>query len=142
MRLALAGGGTGGHVHPGLHLLADPVVSDGLADVLWFQSGRSVEDRAFENAALAVEVARVTLKLEKEGGGAPSLRGLAFKTGPAVKVARRALRAHGSDVLLGLGGFTSLPAVLAARSLGVPVALFEINALPGKATPIPSSMWA
>jgi len=44
------------------------------------------------------------------------------------------LRRHGSRVLLGLGGYTSLPAVLAARSLGLPVALLEINAVAGKAT--------
>jgi UDP-N-acetylglucosamine--N-acetylmuramyl-(pentapeptide) pyrophosphoryl-undecaprenol N-acetylglucosamine transferase len=36
--------------------------------------------------------------------------------------------------LLGLGGFTALPAVLAARSLGIPVALLEINARSGAAT--------
>jgi UDP-N-acetylglucosamine--N-acetylmuramyl-(pentapeptide) pyrophosphoryl-undecaprenol N-acetylglucosamine transferase len=134
MRLALAGGGTGGHVHPGLHLLADPVVSAGVSDVVWFQSGRAVEDHAFDGAHLDVSVERVTLKLEPEGGGAPSLRGLALKTGPAVRVARRVLRERECEVLLGLGGFTSLPAVLAARSLRIPVALFEINALPGKAT--------
>ena len=37
-------------------------------------------------------------------------------------------------MVLGLGGFTCLPAVLAARSLGLPVALYEINAVPGRAT--------
>jgi UDP-N-acetylglucosamine--N-acetylmuramyl-(pentapeptide) pyrophosphoryl-undecaprenol N-acetylglucosamine transferase len=117
-----------------LHLLADRVVSEGLTDVVWFQSGRAVEDHAFAGVTLGVDVRRVTLRLEPEGGGAPSLAQLALKTTPAVRKARRALREHGSDVLLGLGGFTSLPAVLAARSLRVPVALFEINALPGKAT--------
>ncbi len=134
MRLALAGGGTGGHVHPGLHLLSDRAVRAGLTDVVWFQSGRAVEERAFESVALEVALERVTLRLEPEGGGAPSLRVLALKTAPAVRAARRALREHASEALLGLGGFTSLPAVLAARSLGLPVALFEINALPGKAT--------
>jgi UDP-N-acetylglucosamine--N-acetylmuramyl-(pentapeptide) pyrophosphoryl-undecaprenol N-acetylglucosamine transferase len=37
-------------------------------------------------------------------------------------------------VLLGLGGFTTLPAALAARSLGIPIVLLEINAAPGQAT--------
>ena len=35
---------------------------------------------------------------------------------------------------MGLGGFTSLPAVLAARSLGLPICLLEVNAVPGRAT--------
>jgi UDP-N-acetylglucosamine--N-acetylmuramyl-(pentapeptide) pyrophosphoryl-undecaprenol N-acetylglucosamine transferase len=37
-------------------------------------------------------------------------------------------------VLLALGGYTEVPAVLAARSLGIPVVLLEINSVPGKAT--------
>ena len=41
---------------------------------------------------------------------------------------------HAPDVLLGLGGFTCLPAVLAARMQRVPVALLEINTTAGRAT--------
>ena len=48
--------------------------------------------------------------------------------------ARERLVAHRSEVLIGLGGFTSLPAVLAARSLRIPVVLLEINAHEGAAT--------
>ena len=134
IRLALAGGGTGGHVHPGLHLLDHLAGSGEVDEVLWLQAGRSVEDCAFEGARLQVPVERVVLRLEPEGGGAPTLPRLMIHTGPAVRAARKALRRHGSQVVLGLGGFTCLPAVLAARSLGLPVALFEINAVPGRAT--------
>lgn len=139
LRLALAGGGTGGHIQPGLHLLAHALAEPeqfGVADVLWFQTGRAVEERAFGDfeARAAWPVERVPLRLEPEGGGAPSLAHLARHTLPAVVAARRALMRHRSEVLLGLGGFTCLPAVLAARSLGVPVALLEINAVAGRAT--------
>ena len=135
--MALAGGGTGGHVQPGLHLLAHAQAQGlDLADVLWFQTGRGVEERAFGGFEERVPwpVERVSLRLEPEGGGAPGLARLARCTLPAVLAARRALARHGSDVLLGLGGFTCLPAVLAARSLGIPVALLEINAVAGRAT--------
>ena len=135
LRIAFAGGGTGGHIVPGRHLLAHG--GRAVEDVLWFCTGRPVEDKAF--AGLADELAparleRVALRLEPDGGGAPGLGGLAFRTLPAVRAARAALRAHGSQVLVGLGGFTCLPAVLAARTLGIPVALLEINATRGKAT--------
>jgi UDP-N-acetylglucosamine:LPS N-acetylglucosamine transferase len=76
----------------------------------------------------------VVLRLEPEGGGAPTWTRLAVHTAPAVRRARAALVAQRSEIVLGLGGFTCLPAVLAARSLGLPVALFEINAVPGRAT--------
>ena len=135
LRVAFAGGGTGGHIVPGRHLLARGGVD--LADVLWFCTGRPVEARAF--GGLDVELgrtplARVALALEPDGGGAPTLKRLAFRLAPAVLRARRELREHRSEVLLGLGGFTTLPAVLAARSLGLPVAQLEINASRGRAT--------
>lgn len=138
LRLALAGGGTGGHVVPGLHLLE--ALEQGpapLEDLLWLGAGRAVEDRVLSDLERRVgraEVERVALALEPEGGGAPSLAGLAVRLAPAVRRARRALAAHRSQVLLGLGGFTTVPAVLAARSLGLPVALLEINAVAGRAT--------
>jgi UDP-N-acetylglucosamine--N-acetylmuramyl-(pentapeptide) pyrophosphoryl-undecaprenol N-acetylglucosamine transferase len=49
-------------------------------------------------------------------------------------MARRALQRHRSQALLGLGGFTALPSVLAARTLRIPVGLYEVNAVAGKAT--------
>jgi len=48
--------------------------------------------------------------------------------------ARRVLREEGSELLLGLGGYATAPATLAARSLGLTVALLEINAAAGRAT--------
>jgi len=90
--------------------------------------------RDLEQAVPHGDVARVTLRLEPEGGGAPSLGRLARRALPAARVARRALREHRAQVLLGLGGFTSLPAVLAARTLRLPVALLEVNTVPGRAT--------
>ncbi|TAJ17648.1 MAG: UDP-N-acetylglucosamine--N-acetylmuramyl-(pentapeptide) pyrophosphoryl-undecaprenol N-acetylglucosamine transferase, partial [Planctomycetota bacterium] len=72
--------------------------------------------------------------LEPDGGGAPSLAGLCLRTWPCVWTARAALRRHRTQAVLGLGGFTCLPAVLAARSLGIPIGLLEINAVSGRAT--------
>lgn len=138
MRLALAGGGTGGHLVPGLHVL-EHLRDHGAApeDVVWFSSGRAIEERILaglrERAALR-SLERVVLALEPEGSGAPSWLRLAARTGPQVRRAREALTRHASEVLLALGGYTVLPAVLAARSSGIPVVLLEINSVSGRAT--------
>ena len=138
LRVALAGGGTGGHLVPGLHLLDHWVEEPGaLEDLVWFSSGRAIEDRVLaglESRLVRVVHERVVLDLESRAGGAPSLGRLSTRLPSAVRRARTALRRHGSEVVLGLGGFASAPAVLAGRSLGVPVALLEINALSGRAT--------
>jgi UDP-N-acetylglucosamine--N-acetylmuramyl-(pentapeptide) pyrophosphoryl-undecaprenol N-acetylglucosamine transferase len=136
MRIALAGGGTGGHVVPGLHVL-EHLRARGAApeDVLWFSAGRAVEERALAHLserAGAVPLERVVLALEARG--APSWLELATRTTPETRRARAALARHGSEVLLALGGYTALPAVLAARFEGIPVVLLEINSVAGKAT--------
>lgn len=138
LRVAFVGGGTGGHVVPGLHLL-EAARASGLrpADLVWLTSGRPVEERVFAGARdLLADLPheRVVLPLERRGGGAPSRAELVLRAPAAVIAARRALVAHRSEVLLGLGGFTSLPAVVAARGLGIPVVLLEVNAVPGAAT--------
>ncbi|MFT5731431.1 MAG: UDP-N-acetylglucosamine--N-acetylmuramyl-(pentapeptide) pyrophosphoryl-undecaprenol N-acetylglucosamine transferase [Planctomycetota bacterium] len=149
LRLAIAGGGTGGHVVPGLHLLdhlqsamggeaqAAAERASELDDLLWFHSGRRAEDRCLAELdahPAAPRLERIVLEIEPDGGGAPSLRRLSRRMIPAFLGARRALIRHRSQVLLGLGGFTTAPATLAARSLGIPVVLLEINATAGKAT--------
>ncbi|MEM9800295.1 MAG: glycosyltransferase [Planctomycetota bacterium] len=145
LRLAIAGGGTGGHVVPGLHLLdtlGDALGEDAadalrLDDLLWFHTGRRAEARCLaelDRHPLARELERVVLPIEPDGGGAPSLRRLSHRLVPAFLRARRSMVRHGSQVLLGLGGFTTAPAALAARSLRIPVVLLEINATAGKAT--------
>jgi UDP-N-acetylglucosamine--N-acetylmuramyl-(pentapeptide) pyrophosphoryl-undecaprenol N-acetylglucosamine transferase len=137
LRLALVGGGTGGHLVPGLHVLEHARARGGLADLVWFTSGREVEERVLGDLGARcapTPARRVVLELEPGGGGAPSRTRLVLRTPPAVMAARVALVKHKPDVLLALGGFTCLPAVIAARSLGIPVALLEINAARGAAT--------
>jgi UDP-N-acetylglucosamine--N-acetylmuramyl-(pentapeptide) pyrophosphoryl-undecaprenol N-acetylglucosamine transferase len=138
LRLAFAGGGTGGHIVPGLHILAAAREAQvAPLDLVWFTSGRAVEDRVLANLeerAGPVPCERVVLSVEPEGGGAPSRLGLAFKLPASYGQALVALKRHRPQVVVGLGGFTSLPVVLAARRLGIPVALLEINAHAGSAT--------
>lgn len=137
LRLALAGGGTGGHLVPGLHLLEEAQRRGGLADLVWFTSGREVEDRVLqgmERRFPLIRHERVILEVEPRGGGAPSRARLMLRTPASLASAHAALRKHRPDVLLALGGFTSLPAVLAARMLRIPVVLLEINAERGSAT--------
>jgi len=138
MRLAVAGGGTGGHVVPGRHLL-DLLAAhgQGLADLVWFHGGRPAEERCLrelDRHAAAPVFERTVLPIEPEEGGAPSLGRLSRRLLPAFLKARTALQRHRSEVLLGLGGYTTAPAALAARSLGLPVVLLEVNATAGRAT--------
>lgn len=137
-RIALAGGGTGGHLVPGLHLL-DWAYAQGTPPdhVLWLTAGRPVETRVLGDLSArypGVAIDPFVLPLENPSGGPPSTAALLRRTPRATALARKALAFHGSQVLLGLGGFTALPSVLAARRLRLPVALYEVNTVAGRAT--------
>lgn len=136
---------------PGLALLdqlaADPRFEP-LESLVWFQSGRGVEQQVLhglEERLGGARVDRVALSIEPPGGGAPSTARTLTRLLPETARARRALRRAGSQILVGLGGFTSAPAGLAACSLGIPLVLLEINAAPGRATrllaPLARELW-
>lgn len=137
LRLALAGGGTGGHITPGLRLVRQLAAQQRLASVLWLAGDRRVDHRLLGDLPDVMRpVPARLLSLGIEGGRdrAPG-RTLQLRRMPAaVARAARALRESGAELLVGLGGYTSLPAVLAARSLGLPVVLVEVNAVLGGAT--------
>ncbi len=123
---------------PGLHLLeALSELGAGPESVVWFGAGRAIEERVLREAPgrlPGVSIERRVLRLEPAGGGAPTKAGLVTRLPAAIWRARAALAAARVDVVIGLGGFVSAPVVLAAKSLGLPTLLLEVNAVAGAAT--------
>lgn len=130
MTVAIAAAGTGGHVFPAL-AVAQELVAGGLdpAEVV-FLGGDRFEARAVPAAGFPFE--RFPLVALRRS---LSPRNLAI---PAVvrRTARAmadTLRARGVRVVLGMGGYVTVPAVFAARRLGLPFFVQEQNAIPGLA---------
>ncbi|HVR82871.1 MAG TPA: undecaprenyldiphospho-muramoylpentapeptide beta-N-acetylglucosaminyltransferase [Planctomycetota bacterium] len=120
-RILFAGGGTGGHVFPGIALIQH---APG-AQVHWLCTSRP-----FDAAQLAA--ARIPF----EALESPRWRGFTGFLGPlarAILASARRIREFQPDVLVGVGGYGTVPPVIAARSLGVPYVLLEQNVRPGKA---------
>jgi UDP-N-acetylglucosamine--N-acetylmuramyl-(pentapeptide) pyrophosphoryl-undecaprenol N-acetylglucosamine transferase len=128
MKIAVAGGGTGGHLFPGL-AVAELARERGVAnEVVFFGAERGIESWAVPKAGFDL----VAEKVHGIAGGSPvaAIRSIFEMIGAAIR-ARREIRRRGIDVVIGLGGYASAPAVLAARSAGVPVVLLEQNRRPG-----------
>lgn len=128
MNLAVAGGGTGGHLFPGL-AVAELARERGVATgVVFFGAERGIESWAVPKAGFEL----VAEKVHGIAGGGPlaAVRSILEMLAATGRV-RREIRRRGIDVVIGLGGYASAPAVLAARSLGVPVVLLEQNRRPG-----------
>ena len=134
LRLAIAGGGTGGHVLPALAVVGELRRRGALAEVIWIGSGDGVERQAAEEAGIRF-VAIPTGKLRRY----LSPRNLtdAARVPLGVLAARRALAAFQPDVVLSTGGFVSVPTVVGARGIA-PVLTHEQTAGIGLANRINS----
>ncbi len=124
--IAIACGGTGGHLFPGL-AVAEQLVQRGCAVTLLI-SPKEVDQQGVRNAR---DVAVVTLPAVALQGG----NYLGFLRGfwRSWRAARKMFKRRPPHAALAMGGFTSAPPVLAARGLGAKTYLHESNSIPGRA---------
>ncbi|MBF0448614.1 MAG: undecaprenyldiphospho-muramoylpentapeptide beta-N-acetylglucosaminyltransferase [Magnetococcales bacterium] len=125
-RLLIAGGGTGGHLFPAMAIAEAWESMAG--EVLFVGTPRGLESRIIPQRGK--KLALIPVGQYKGGGLIGKLRtllGLPMALLRAVKI----VRSFKPDIVLGVGGYASAPAVAAARLLGIPTALHEQNALPG-----------
>lgn len=128
MRLLVAGGGTGGHLFPGLALGEEVKTRHPRNDVLFVGTARGIEAREVPRAGYPLQVIDVG-PLKRMGLGG-LLRGLA-RIPRALAQSRSILKKFDPDVVVGVGGYSSGPVVMAAWMMGIPTAVQEQNALPG-----------
>lgn len=142
-RVVLAGGGTSGHVLPAL-AIAESLVDLGVPtnDMLYVGATRGIENRLVPESGLRLETLDVT-GLQRSFSPKNVLRNLGFlpRLVRARRHARTLLRDFRADVVVSVGGYASLPAVLAARSLGVPIVVVSYDRRPGRSSEI-SARWA
>jgi UDP-N-acetylglucosamine--N-acetylmuramyl-(pentapeptide) pyrophosphoryl-undecaprenol N-acetylglucosamine transferase len=126
--LAVAGGGTGGHLFPGLAVADLARDSRRWEEIVFFGAERGIEARLVP--ARGYELIAQPLEGMRGRSPAAALRAL-LRLSKSVWAARRELRRRRVDVVLGLGGYASSAAVIGARLAGVPVVLMEQNREPG-----------
>ena len=133
--IAFTGGGTGGHIYPGLAAAAELklLLAGQEVRLLWIGSGTGMDRSIVEEAGI-------------EFFGAPSgklRRYFTLKTIPdffkviaGFFAARKILKKQRPILLFSKGGFVSVPPCAAASSLGIPVFTHESDYSPGLATRI------
>jgi UDP-N-acetylglucosamine--N-acetylmuramyl-(pentapeptide) pyrophosphoryl-undecaprenol N-acetylglucosamine transferase len=125
-RVAIAGGGTGGHLFPGL-AVADELRARG-AKVVWLGARRGLEASRIPPTGIPLRLLAVTGAVARSP---LAQAGAALRVVPATLQAARFLLGYQVDALLSVGGYAALPGALAAGLLGVPVVIQEQNAGPG-----------
>ena len=136
MRAVLAGGGTGGHVIPAL-AIAEKLRSEYGAEVRFIGTPRGIETRL-------VTAAGYDLRLIKVGALKNVSAITRLKTGIALPTAIleswRFLSEYRAQVVIGVGGYASGPAMLAASLSSIPTVAFEPNVVPGFANRLVAPM--
>jgi len=129
-RIVVAGGGTGGHVFPGVAVVEAMEAMGTPVECLWIGTGRPVERQALERTGWKYRVLKVRPLLGSRASTVLlALGGLPLYTAQAM----RWLHQFRPNVVLGVGGYVSGPVILAARLLNVPAAIHEQNLVPGLA---------
>jgi len=128
MRLIIAGGGTGGHLFPGIAVAEEFLSRDPANQVLFVGSSQGIEARTVPRLGYQLEL--ISAAGIKGKGSLAKLQGAAMLLYGYAQ-SRTILRDYRPDLVMGVGGYASLPMVLAARGLQVPRFVHEQNALPG-----------
>ncbi len=128
--LTIIGGGTGGHLTPGLSVAERALDRFPGSRVFFFRTRRAVEGQVFAAARPEIEVEE--LDISPPGRSPVSwMRFLAQAFRAAVRISAE-LRRRRPDALLALGGYPCVPGLWAARRQRVPIVLLEQNQTPGR----------
>ncbi len=129
LKIVIAGGGTGGHLFPGIAIALEFSASLGAA-VTFLTSPKAVTARILERYGFPWEV--VASRALKGQGLLSRLRTLGSLPG-SVWEAKARLKVLAPHLVLGMGGYASGPVGVAAYLAGIPLAIHEQNAIPGVA---------
>jgi len=128
LHLVVAGGGTGGHLFPGIAVAEALMQLNSSNRILFLGTDRPLEKKILSQTPFPHEVI--------PAGGIKNL-GMKKKLNSLIQIPLGTLKAIGiysefrPHVVLGVGGYVSAPCVLAANLMGIPVFLQEQNSIPG-----------
>ena len=128
MRMLLAGGGTGGHLFPAVALGQLLTGQDENAEILFVGTQRGIEFRLLPQLQLPLETIDMVGII---GRGWRGKLELIPKLVRSLFQAQRILRRFKPDLVVGFGGYVSVPVLMAAKVLHVPYLIHEQNAIPG-----------
>ncbi len=128
LRVAMAGGGTGGHLFPGVAVAQEFMKRNPNSRIVFISTGNQLERAVLGRAGF--ELTCIRAEGMKGRGTWRQLRAF-FKLPAAVLASLRILRRLRPDLILGLGSYSAGPAVLGAKLLGIPIVLHEQNIFPG-----------
>ncbi|MCX7794675.1 MAG: undecaprenyldiphospho-muramoylpentapeptide beta-N-acetylglucosaminyltransferase [Thermodesulfovibrionales bacterium] len=132
MRVIIAGGGTGGHLFPGI-AVAERLKEKGVRDILFIGTERGIEARVIPREGYRLEFIRSSGIVGKSL--VRTFQGL-INIILSIIDSFRILRFYRPDVVIGVGGYASFGPVVVSRFMGIPSIILEQNSIPGLANKV------
>lgn len=127
-RFIISGGGTGGHIYPAIAIAQEIIRREPEAEILFIGALGKLEMEKVPAAGFHIEglpvagfIRRMTLKNIS----------FPFKLLKSMWLAKKIIRKFKPDVVIGVGGYASGPALRVATSSGTPTLIQEQNSFPG-----------
>ena len=128
MKIAIVSGGTGGHIYPGLAIAEEIKKRDQEVSILFLGSEEGLEKELILREGYRIKLIKSRALLRKLSYKAISAP---FISAIGVFQSLWVLKSFSPKVLISTGGYASLPLIIAARLLGIPIIFQEQNVLPG-----------
>ncbi len=129
MKYIISAGGTGGHIYPAIAIINKIKEKDNKAQFLYIGTTKRMEKDIIPNLGIKyigidiIGLSKNPIKLVKAG----------FDNLSGYIKCKKIIKDFKPDIVIGVGGYVTVPVILAANKLGVPVLLHEQNSVPGKA---------
>lgn len=133
MKLIIAGGGTAGHINPGIAIAKHIKSKDIEAEILFVGTEEGLEKELIPAEGYSIEFIKARGLSRKLSFDA------FFTAGDMIKgytQAKKIIKMFKPDFVLGMGGYVCFPVILAAVRMKVPTMIHESNSLPGIANRI------
>lgn len=128
MRVIIAGGGTGGHLFPGIAIAMEFIAKDPGSRILFVGTGNPFEKTTVRKAGF--DHKSITAEGIKGRGFFKTMRSL-FKIPKGMFESFKILKGFNPHIVVGVGGYSAGPVILTAWLLGAKTALHEQNIIPG-----------
>src|SRR3989304_1723375 len=128
LRVVIAGGGTGGHLYPGIAVARELLARQPGAQISFAGTSRGIESRVVPREGFTLDLIR---SAGLKGKSWPDRVRGAWLLPLGLIDAWRIVSRRRPRLVIGVGGYSAGPVVLVAALRGVPAMLLEQNAVPG-----------
>lgn len=129
MKIIVSAGGTGGHIYPALAIIDKFKEKDKNLEVLYIGTHNRMENKIVPERNIPYESLEIYGFSKKMIGRDIKNIGYIIKS---YKKCKKIMKSFKPDAVIGVGGYVTLPVIMAASKLGIKTFLHEQNSIPGK----------